>query len=349
MHPTKKLRGHRVVTRPTELQKKAMFRKVILLLDFLLIHSFDPTPLLSMWNLGCRFMNIVKLAFGIILGVSMMYTMFIPYVVLLHSHMKFYCLRTEDDLMVIHTCRCIMAVVVFGMSEINVLLLCIMHCGIVTKVVWIVVTIMSRREMFFLDTCTLLVKVILKYLCKLIESKFLVYTGIWDSTCKGTPKYSIDTTQRHYPRKRIRWLFMTHGYQSKGLLASLFLSDNQDDDNGIEEGGDIPDVEELPGNHCICSYIMRLQPQDEIYSFVVYFCKCREDDAFYELCSAFDIPENIRVKIATNNSSMVIRCFDALHRVYRRDNELTLTTVKTRLSECSDELKQIVSDYDMNE
>ena len=75
-------------------------------------------------------MNIVKLVLGIILGVSMTYTMFIPYVVPLHSHMKFYCLRTEDDLMVIHTCRCIMAVVVFGMSEIIVLLLCIMHFGI---------------------------------------------------------------------------------------------------------------------------------------------------------------------------------------------------------------------------
>ena len=106
---------------------------------------------------------------------------------------------------------------------------------------------------------------------KLIESKLLVYTGVWDSTCKGTPQYSVDTTQRHYPRRRIRWFSFKHGYQSKGLLASLFLSDNQDDDNGIEEGGDIPDVEELPGNHCICSYIMRLQPQDEIYSFVVYF------------------------------------------------------------------------------
>ena len=157
MHPTKNLRGHRVVTRPTESQKKAMFRKVILLLDFLLIHSFDPTPLLSMWNLDCRIMNIVKLALGIILGVSMTYTMFMPYVVPLHSHMKFYCLRTEDDLMVIHTCRCIMAVVVFGMSEIIVLLLCSYHVfwPSHTKVVWIMVTIMSRREMFlFLEFYT---------------------------------------------------------------------------------------------------------------------------------------------------------------------------------------------------
>ena len=111
--------------------------------------------------------------------------------------------------MVIHRCRCIMAVVVFGMSEIIVLLLCIMYCGIVTKVVWIVVTIMSRREMFlFFDTCTLMVKVILKYLCKLIESKLLVYTGIWDLTCKGAPRYSIDTTQRHYLRRRIQLCFM---------------------------------------------------------------------------------------------------------------------------------------------
>ena len=138
------------------------------------------------------------------------------------------------------------------------------------------------------------------------------------------------------------------GHPSRGLLASLLLPDDYDD-NRIEVGGDTPDVEELPGNHCICSYIMRLQPQDAFYSFVVYFCERREDEAFYEVCSAFDIPENIREKIATNNSSMVIRCFDALHQVYHRDNELTLTTLKTKLSEYSDELNQIVSDYDMNE
>ena len=77
----------------------------------------------------------------------------------------------------------------------------------------------------------------------------------------------------------------------------------------------------------------------------MYFCDCRKDDAFYELCSAFDIPENIRVKIATNNSSMIIRCFDALHRVYHHNKELTLPMIKAKLSEHSDELQQIISDY----
>ena len=179
-------------------------------------------------------------------------------------------------------------------------------------------------------------------LWKFLESELLVCTGIQGSTEK--PHYVIDTTQKHYPRKRIQSFRIFTGHLSQGLLAGLFLSDDHDD-NCIEEGGDIPDVEELPGNHCICSYVMRLQPQDALYSFVVYFCECREDDAFYEVCSAFDIPENIRKKIATNNSSMIIRCFDALHRVYHRNNELTLTMVKTKLSEYSDELSQIVSDY----
>ena len=160
--------------------------------------------------------------------------------------------------------------------------------------------------------------------------ELLEYTGIQDClyACETEkPDYRIDTTQKHYPRKRQRLFLYFTGLPSKGLLASLFLSDDHHGNEPVEEGAGIPDVEELPGNHCICSYIMRLQPQDEIYSFVVYFCECREDEAFYEVCSAFDIPENIRVKIATNNSSMVIRCFDALHRVYHRDNELTLTTV----------------------
>ena len=181
--------------------------------------------------------------------------------------------------------------------------------------------------------------------------ELLEYTGIEDClyTCETKPDYRIDTTQKHYPRERQRLFLIFTGLPSKGLLASLFLSDDHHGNEPVEEGAGIPDVEELPGNHCICSYIMRLQPQDAFYSFIVYFCECREDEAFYEVCSAFDIPENIREKIATNNSSMVIRCFDALHRVYHRDNELTLTTVKTKLSEYSDELKQIVSDYHTNE
>ena len=111
---------------------------------------------------------------------------------------------------------------------------------------------------------------------------------------------------------------------------------------------DAPDVEEVSGNHCICSFVMKLQPPDPIHSFVVYFCECQEDDAFYDLCSAFDVPESIRVKIATNNSSTIIRCLDALHRVYHRDKELTLTTIKTKLSEYSDELQQIISNYHPN-
>ena len=117
--------------------------------------------------------------------------------------------------------------------------------------------------------------------------------------------------------------------------------------NHTDEDIDVPDVEEVPGNHCICSFVMKLHPPDPIHSFVVYFCDRREDDAFYELCSAFDIPENVRVKIAENNSSMIIRCFDALHRVYHRDKELTLVMIKAKLSEYSDELQQVISDHQL--
>ena len=68
----------------------------------------------------------------------------------------------------------------------------------------------------------------------------------------------------------------------------------------------------------------------------------------HSMCSAFDIPENLHVKIAANNSSMIIRCFDALHRVYHRDKELTLAMIKTKLNEYSDELQQLISDYHEN-
>ena len=163
-----------------------------------------------------------------------------------------------------------------------------------------------------------------------------------DKDCQppfGRPRYHVDTTQKHYPR--IRLPNHGHTFSGKKLFPQVdkWLYDHTDEDV------DVPDVEEVPGNHCICSFIMKLHPSDPIHSFVVYFCDRREDDAFYELCSAFDIPENVRVKIAISNSSMIIRYFDALHRVYHRDKELTLVMIKAKLSEYSDELQQVISDH----
>ena len=152
-----------------------------------------------------------------------------------------------------------------------------------------------------------------------------------DKDCK--PQYRVDTTQKHYPRIR----FPSHGfiYTGKKLLPQFDKWLHNHTDHAI----DLPDVEEVPGSHCICSFVMKLHPPDPIHSFVVYFCDCREDDAFYEMCSAFELSENVRVKIAANNSSMIIRCFDALHRVYHRDKELTLAMIKAKLSEYNDELQ----------
>ena len=161
-----------------------------------------------------------------------------------------------------------------------------------------------------------------------------------NNDCK--PSYHVDTTQKHYPRIRLPCCGVV--LSGKKLFPQLDEWLHNHTDYNI----DLPDVEEVPGNHCICSFVMKLHPPDPIHSFVVYICDCREDDAFYELCSAFDIPENIHVKIATNNSSMVIQCFDALHRVYHRDKELTLPMIKAKLSEHSDELQQIISDYHEN-
>ena len=153
------------------------------------------------------------------------------------------------------------------------------------------------------------------------------------------PVYHVDTKQKHYPRKRIPNRGFVFCSKNRFPRLTDWLDDHKDVDI------DIPDTEEEPGNHCICSFVMKLHPPDPIHSFMVYFCERREDDAFYELCSAFDVPESVRVLIATNNSSMTIRCLDALHRIYHRDSELTLAIIKTKLSEYSDDLKQIISDY----
>ena len=339
--------------------KEIMFQKVILFLDSLLVVSFSPKPLLSIWNSNLTITSIVKFTLGIIVGVCMLFMMFTSCIAPLYTDMinlvmiLNYRLIPGDDLLVV--CRCITAVVIHGILEMIVLLLYSISCGLIINLVWL----QARCSDIFLLPFHLLhiwyvllvkgVPLLLMQLGKFLGSKLLVYTGVLQgSMCNGKPDYVIDTTQKHYPRKRIRSFQTFSGHPSQGLLAGLFLPDDYDD-NCTEEGGDIPDVEELPGNHCICSYLMRLQPQDEFYSFVVYFCECREDDAFYEVCSAFDIPENIREKIATNNSSIIIRCFDTLHRVCHRNNELTLTMIKTQLSEYSDELRQIVSDYHMNE
>ena len=178
---------------------------------------------------------------------------------------------------------------------------------------------------------------LIQEICEKLVSRYIMLRNDQDHK----PIYHIDTMQKHYPRKRVPFRLV---FCSRNRFPRLtnWLDDYKDIDI------DIPDAEEEPGNHCICSFVMKLHPPDPIHSFMVYFCECREDNAFYELCSVFDVPENVRVLIATNNSSMTIRCFDALHRVYHRDNELTLVMIKTKLSEYSDELKQVVSDYHEN-
>ena len=86
-------------------------------------------------------------------------------------------------------------------------------------------------------------------------------------------------------------------------------------------------------------------PDSPIHLFVVYLCEHREDDAFYDLCRAFDIPDDVRVKIEANHSSLKLKCFDVLHRVYHHKGRVTLAMIMTKLSESNDELQQIISDY----
>ena len=307
-------------------KKKTSFQKAILFIDNELTPLFFPSSLL--WNTKIMLCMIIPYFY-------VFSTQIIPWIIPIieYANDYVYYLGTEPDSGDDHDLQAcvigeIMAAVIAISKHISAItlevLLFFMLNGLVTNFVW-------------------WVKVVLYH-------ELLEYIGIQDyDICEEKPDYKIDTTQKHYPRERQRLFLYFTGLPSKGLLASLFLSDDHCSNNPVEEGGHIPDVEELPGNHCICSYVMRLQPQDEFYSFVVYFCECRKDDAFCEVCSAFDVPESIRVKIATNSSSMIIRCFDALHWVYHRDSELTLTMVKTKLSEYSDELRQIVSDYHVNE
>ena len=107
--------------------------------------------------------------------------------------------------------------------------------------------------------------------------------------------------------------------------------------------------DEGPG--CIsCSFVTdHLHPHDAIHLFVVYFCEHREDDAFRDLCSVFDISGDVRVQIESSNSSLKLQCFDVLHRVYHRYGELTLAMIITKLSESNDEIQHIISDYDTHE
>ena len=107
--------------------------------------------------------------------------------------------------------------------------------------------------------------------------------------------------------------------------------------------------DEGPG--CIsCSFVTdHLHPHDAIHLFVMYFCEHREDDAFRDLCSVFDISGDVRVQIESSNSSLKLQCFDVLHRVYHHYGELTLAMIMTKLSESNDEIQHIISDYDTHE
>ena len=60
-------------------------------------------------------------------------------------------------------------------------------------------------------------------------------------------------------------------------------------------------------------------------------------------------PDDVCLKIETSNSSLKLKCFDVLHRVYHCDGELTLAMIMTKLSESNDELQQIISDYATDE
>ena len=140
-------------------------------------------------------------------------------------------------------------------------------------------------------------------------------------------------------------------------------------ENGsVNEGVDLPDG--VPGNNCmsytalcslgpgvppnrctscliLCNFeIDHLHPYSSINRFVAYLCECRQDEVLHEMCLAFDIPQNVHMKIVTNNSSLKIQCFDLLHRLYHHNNnELTLSMIKARLSEYSDELRKSISNY----
>ena len=90
-----------------------------------------------------------------------------------------------------------------------------------------------------------------------------------------------------------------------------------------------------------CSFVT-----DQLHLFLKYLYERRGWNAFFDLCNAFDISDDVRVKIQDTNSSMRLQCLDVLHRVYHRHNEqLTLVMIKTALSKHSDELRHVISDY----
>lgn len=96
---------------------------------------------------------------------------------------------------------------------------------------------------------------------------------------------------------------------------------------------------------CYCYF----HPHHPIHVFIEYFCKYRGDDAFYDLCRAFDISDDVRDKIQSSHSSLKVQCVNVLREVCHRDSGLTLDMIMTKLSESNDELKQIISDYHPDE
>jgi len=64
-----------------------------------------------------------------------------------------------------------------------------------------------------------------------------------------------------------------------------------------------------------CSFVTadQLHPDSAIHLFVVYLCKRRGYNAFYDLCNAFNMSDDVRVKIKDTNSSCEMQCFDVLY------------------------------------
>ena len=131
------------------------------------------------------------------------------------------------------------------------------------------------------------------------------------------------------PHNIDEWMMAEQGITFRPLLSTL---------------SSVDDHEECQGAYCNFAINLLQNPDAVIHSFVVYFCEQRGLDAFYDLCSAFDIPDDDCVKIQDANASLKLQCFDVLHRVYHRHNEqLTLAMIKTTLSEHSDQLRLIIS------
>ena len=121
-----------------------------------------------------------------------------------------------------------------------------------------------------LCVCMVCIYMFVGLLCLILTDTVFVVTVLWIWTnvlqkflirhiipedCNRKPSYHVDTTQKHYPRIRLP----NNGFRVVCIYTGKKSLPWCDEwlDNHTDYYIGLPDVEEVPGNHCICSFVMK--------------------------------------------------------------------------------------------